>query len=898
MILSRKWLNEFVELPIDEYDDKRFAEAMTISGSKGEVTEDLSKTIDNVKVGRIVKLEKHPNSDHMLVCQLDVGGEEPVQICTGAWNVHEGDLVPVALHKSLLPGGVKIEKGKLRGVASYGMLCSLKELGMTAVHDYPYAVIKAAAILGDYHPIDPAKPSISHDIHHGDVIFGSVVAADVLHIERFETYKWKVELDLGFRLVDIVTDCQNIHVGDMIAYDSKRGIICTLADLRAKQEEFPHCIEDGIFVLHEDCKPGDDVGKLIGLDDHVVEFEITPNRPDCLCRIGLAREAAVTFGKELKLHEPVVKARARGDINDHAKIIIEEPELCPRYTARLVKNVRIAPSPEWMRQRIRNAGMRPINNIVDITNYVMLEYGQPMHAFDFSCVDNGEIHVRCAREGETIRTLDGTERKLSTSMLCICDTDKPVAVAGVMGGENSEIVGDTAMVLFESANFNGPSVRRTATALGMRTDASARFEKGLDLDNTVAAVERACELIELLGAGEVMEGIIDVLPKPIEKRTVKLEVEKINALLGTDIAEETMRDILTQLGFTLEGDTICVPSWRGDVEHYSDIAEEVARFYGYNEIPVEFTGAISTCGGFTDVQQCEREIGLACRSMGMDEIITYSFISPTYYDKIRMPADSPLRDSLRILNPLGEDTSIMRTTILPSMLEIISRNYSFRNKAAALYEIGRIYLKREDGLADEPKIVSIGAYGNGVDFFVLKGWVEELIAQLGAKSAKFVAERENPSYHPGRCAKVYVGGTYIGVMGQIHPEVAKNYGVDAEIYCAELSFEALYSVKGGIPVYKPLPRFPATTRDIAVVCDSSIPVGELKDCILENGGAYLTDCSLFDVYTGDRVAEGKKSVAFSLTMRAEDQTLTDEHAESTVKAVLEALEKQFGAVIR
>jgi len=898
MILSRKWLNEFVELPINEYDDKRFAEAMTISGSKVEVTEDLSQTINNVKVGKIIKLEKHPNSDHMLVAQVDVGAEAPVQICTGAWNVHEGDMIPVALHKSLLPGGVKIEKGKLRGVPSEGMLCSLKELGLTAVHDYPYAVIKAAAILGDYHPIDPEKPSITADIHHGDKIFGTVVAADVTHMHRFNTYNWKLELDLGVREVEIVTDCQNIHIGDMLAYDTKRGAVCTLADLRAKQEEFPHCIEDGIFVIHEDCKPGDNVGDLIGLDDHVVEFEITPNRPDCLCMIGLAREAAVTFGKELKLHEPKVKAKARGDIHDFAKVVIEDPELCPRYTARLVKNVRIAPSPEWMRQRIRNAGMRPINNVVDITNYVMLEYGQPMHAFDFSCVDNGEIHVRCAREGEVIRTLDGNERKLNPSMLCICDTDKPVGVAGVMGGENSEIVGDTAMVLFESANFNGPSIRRTATALGMRTDASSRFEKGLDIDNTIAAVDRACELIELLGCGEVMEGIIDVLPKPVEKRSIKLEPAKINALLGTDIDEATMRKILIDLGFTLEGDTIYVPSWRGDVEHYSDIAEEVARFYGYNEIPIEFTGAISTCGGFTQLQQCERDIGLACRSMGMDEIITYSFISPNYYDKIRMPADSPLRDSLRILNPLGEDTSIMRTTILPSMLEIISRNYNYRNKSAALYEIGRIYLKREDGLADEPKIVSMGAYGDGVDFFVLKGWVEELIAQLGARGAKFAAVKDNPSYHPGRCASVSIGDTYIGVLGQIHPEVAKNYGVDAEIYCAELSFDALFSVKGGIPVYKPLPRFPASTRDIAVVCDSSIPVGDLRDCIMANGGQYLTDCTLFDVYTGDRVAAGKKSVAFSLTMRAEDHTLTDEHTEGTVKAVLEALEKQYQAVIR
>ena len=894
MKLSRNWLNEFVDLSIEECDDRAFAEAMTVSGSKVEVTEDLSRSIVNVKVGKILSLEKHPNSDHMLVAQLDVGEEEPVQICTGAWNVHEGDLVPAALHNSLLPNGAKITKGKLRGVVSNGMLCSLKELELTE-HDYAYARIEAAAILGDYHPIDPEKPSISADIKAGDKIFGKVIAAQVKAVENAGVNLWKCSL---IPEAEVVTCCQNIHAGDLVAFDTGKTHICTLSDLHAKQEEFPHCINDGIFILHEDCRPGDEMAKVLGMDDHVVEFEITPNRPDCLCMIGLAREAAVTFGKELKLHEPEVKALAGGNIADMAKIVIEDGELCSRYTARMVKNVKIAPSPEWMCRRIRNAGMRPINNIVDITNYVMLEYGQPMHAFDFSCVDNGEIRVRRAKEGESIRTLDGNERKLTTDMLCICDTNKPVAVAGVMGGENSEIVGDTAMVLFESATFNGTSVRRTATALGMRTDASSRFEKGLDSQNTLKAVNRACELIELLGAGEVVEGIIDVVGKPYTETLVKLEPEKINALLGTDISADTMKDILLKLGFTLDGDMIHVPSWRADVEHYSDIAEEVARFYGYNEIPICFTGAISTCGGFTPVQQCEREVGQVCRSMGLDEIITYSFISPSYYDKIRMPADSPLRDSLRILNPLGEDTSIMRTTVLPSMLEILTRNFNYRNKSAALYEIGKTYHKKPDGTADEPKTVSIGAYGEGMSFFVLKGWVEQLCRSLAIGKLRFEAEKENASYHPGRCAKLYCGSRCIGVLGQIHPLVADNYGVDAELYCAELSFETLYELKGGIPVYKPLPKFPAVTRDIAVVCDSEIPAGRLLDCISANGGKYLCGCSIFDVYTGHHIAEGKKSVAFSLTMRAEEQTLTDEHAEGTVKAVLAALEKEFGAVIR
>ena len=894
MNLSRKWLNEFVDLPLKEVGDKAFAEAMSVSGSKVETTEDLSESMQNVKVGRILSIEKHPNSDHMLVTQMDVGGQSPVQICTGAWNVHVGDLVPVALHKSVLPGGIKIEKGKLRGVPSEGMLCSLKELGLTT-HDFPYAVITAAAILGDYHALDPEKPSISADIKAGDKIFGKVVAAEVKTVENAGVNLWKLTLEPA---AELVTPCMNLHEGNLVAYNTVSNSICTLADLHAAQEEFPHCIDDGILILHEDVKPGDDVAVMLGLDDHVVEFEITPNRPDCLCVIGLARETAVTFGKELKLHNPEVKASAGGNIADMAKIVIEEPELCPRYTARMVKNVKIAPSPAWLCERLRNSGMRPINNIVDITNYVMLEYGQPMHAFDFSCVKDGEIHVRLAREGETIQTLDGNARALTTNMLCICDTEKPVAVAGVMGGANSEIVGDTAMVLFESANFNGASIRRTATALGMRTDASGRYEKGLDPNNTLQAVERACELIELLGAGEVVKGIIDVVPNELKQTHVKLEPEKINGLLGTDICREDMIVILEKLGFTVEGDDISVPSWRGDVEHYSDIAEEVARFYGYNEIPVRFTGAISSCGGFTPVQKCEREIGQICRSMGLDEIITYSFISPSYYDKIRMPADSPLRESLKILNPLGEDRSIMRTTVLPSMLEILTRNYNYRNKEAFLYEIGKIYLKREDGTADEPKVISMGAYGPDMNFFTLKGWVEELLNGLDCGELHFEAEKNNASYHPGRCAKVYAGGKYVGIFGQIHPETAANYGVDAEFYCAELSFETVFSLMGGIPVYKPLPKFPSVARDIAVVCDRSIPVGDMCEAVMKNGGKYLVSCRPFDVYTGSHMAADKKSVALSLVMRSDDQTLTDEHAEETVNKVLSVLSSEFGAVIR
>ena len=895
MILSRKWLNEFVD--VSDISDREFDEAMTLSGSKVETVTALDESLKNVVVGKILSMEKHPDSDHMWICQIDVGQAEPTQIVTGAWNIHVGDLVPVAQHKSLLPNGTKIEKGKLRGVVSNGMLCSLKELNLTAEHDYPYAVITPAALLNDYKPLDPEKPSIPADIKAGDKVFGPVVCGKVLECEAQSYGQYHTTLDIGGATVSPDTACSNLHAGDLVAYNTKTDSICTLEDLHAEQKEFPHCIADGIFVLNEDVKPGDDMAVVIGADDHVVEFEITPNRPDCLSVIGLAREASATFGRPLKLHTPEVKG-CGGSIAELVDIDIEDGDLCPRYTARMVKNVKIQPSPAWMRERLRNSGVRPINNIVDITNYVMLEYGQPMHAFDFSCVEGNHIIVRTAREGETIQTLDGNQRKLTTSMLCICDENKPVCVAGVMGGANSEIVGDTAMVLFESANFNGTSVHRTAAALNMRTDASSRYEKGLDPMNTLKAVERACELVELLGAGEVVEGVMDVIAKDSNPVTVKLEPEKVNGLLGTDVSREEMVRILESLDFKVEGDTIHVPSWRSDVEHYSDIAEEVARFYGYNNIPDTLSNGLTARRGLTDIQQTENLLGSVCRAAGYDEIITYSFISPTYYDKIDLPKDSPLRDSLKILNPLGEDTSIMRTTTLPSMLEILTRNYNFRNKSAKLYELGRVYFKRADGLADEPKVLTLGAYGDNMDFFTLKGAVEAVLKQLRIENVRFLADSENPSYHPGRCAKVFSGDRLLGVLGQVHPHVAGNYGVDAELYAAELRFDALYESKGAQPVYQPLPKFPAVTRDIAVVCDASVTVGELEDAIRKGAKGLLKDAALFDIYTGVGIAPGKKSVAFNLTLRADDRSLTAEEADADVKSILTALEQECGAVLR
>ncbi|MEG1988865.1 MAG: phenylalanine--tRNA ligase subunit beta [Oscillibacter sp.] len=798
MILSRKWLNEFVQIDENDHD---FSEVMTLSGSKVEGTEVLGSEIKNVVVGRVAAMEKHPDSDHMFICQMDIGAAAPLQIVTGAQNLQVGDVVPTALDNSDLPGGVHITAGKLRGVDSNGMLCSLKELGFTAVHDFPTAIEEGIFVLSS----DP--------------------------------------------------------------------------DLRSK------------LVLGQDVVP------LLGLDDHVVEFEITPNRPDCLSVIGLAREAAATFGKELRLHTPVIQG-CGGSIADSLDIEIENGDLCPRYTARMVKNVKIAPSPAWMRERLRNSGVRPINNIVDITNYVMLEYGQPMHAFDFSCVEGGKIIVRTAREGETIQTLDGNQRTLTPSMLCICDAQRPVCVAGVMGGANSEILGDTGMVLFESANFNGASIRRTATALGMRTDASARYEKGLDPMNTMKAVQRACELVELLGAGEVIDGVMDVIAKDANPTTVKLEPKKINALLGTDVPEAEMRRILLSLDFQLDGDVITVPSWRADVEHNADIAEEVARFYGYNQIPTTLMRGETVRGGYSPLQLVENSVGALCRTVGYDEIITYSFISPTYYDKINLPADSALRNSLKILNPLGEDTSIMRTTTLPSLLEILSRNYHFRNKAAKLYELGRTYFQKADGLAEEPKVLSLGAYGDEMDFFALKGAVETVLAGLRITNLRYVAETENPSYHAGRCAKVYCGDRLLGVLGQVHPAVAEHYDVDTALYAAELDFAALYASVDAAPIYHPLPRFPAVTRDIAVLCDKAVTVAALEDCIRRGAKGLLKGVSLFDIYTGPGVPEDKKSVAFNLLLRSDDRSLTAEEADADVSSILELLKAELHAALR
>ena len=795
MKLNRKWLNEeFVDL--SAYSDKEYTEKLTVFGQKVETYERMDAEIRNVKVGKVVSIVRHENSDHMWVCQVDVGEEEPVQIVTGAQNVHEGDLVPAALHNSWLAGGVHITKGKLRGVKSNGMLCSFQELGLT-------------------------------------------------------------------------------------------------------QNDLPGVFADGIWILNdEDCKVGDDINLVIGNDDTVVEFEITNNRPDCYSIIGLARESAAAFGLQMKHHEPVVHGSDVGSMYDMLDVEVPAEHLCNRYTSRMVKNVRIAPSPKWMRDRLRANGVRPINNIVDITNYVMLEYGQPMHAFDYRYVGSGKIVVREAAEGETLTTLDGNVRQLQPGMLVIADENKPIGLAGIMGGENSEILDDTTTVVFESANFNGTSIRQTALALGMRTESSGKFEKNLDPMMTLPAVQRACELVELLEAGDVMDGIVDIINYVPEAKTLPLEPEKINKLLGTNISKEDMVKYLNLLEIEVEGDTIKVPSFRPDLNLMADIAEEVGRSYGYNEIPTT-SFKTSTQGGYTPTMVMESKAGTLCRSLGYSEIITYSFVSPTIFDQIRIPADSPLRNTLKIQNPLGEDTSIMRTIALPSMLDILSRNYAYHNKAAKLYELAKIYLPVEGQvLPEEPKMLLLGTYGAGETFFSLKGELEAIMTGLRLPKATYAAVKDNPSYHPGRCASVSIDGQLLGYMGQVHPQVAKNYGMDGEIYCAELDFTKMTGLVLPEPTYVPLPKYPSVSRDLALVCDEAVTVAAAEEVIRASAGKLLRDVRLFDIYRGTGIPEGKKSMAFSLELRSDDRTLTDADSEAVMSKVLAAVAGKLDAQLR
>ena len=796
MNLSMKWLSDYVTLDTTVKD---FCAAMTMSGSKVEVATEEGSEIKNVVVGKLLSVVPHENSDHLVVCQVDVGQEQPIQIVTGAPNVKAGDIVPVALCGAELPNGVKIKKGKLRGVESNGMLCSLGELGLT-VHDFPYA------------------------------------------------------------------------------------------------------IADGIFLIQEDCQIGQDIHEAIGLNDTSVEFEITSNRPDCLSVTGLAREAAATYHVPLNLKKPTFQG-IDGNIQDALQVEIQNKEKCPRYAAGIVKNVKIAPSPRWMRERLRASGVRPINNLVDITNYVMLEYGQPMHAFDLRYVKDGKIVVRNAAEGETITTLDGVTRTLSPEMLVIADAEKPIAVAGVMGGEYSGIMEDTNTVVFESAYFEPVQVRRTAKKLGMRTDASARYEKGLDPEGCLRTLERAFELVELLGAGEPVRTHIDLNYNEKQRNRIPFDPEWINKFLGTDISREEMCDTMKMLEIEVDGDTCISPSFRIDLERPADLAEEVARIYGYNNIPSTVIKGVANAS-LTPKQKFRRTLENATVAVGCYGILTYSFISPKYFDKIALPTDSSLRKTVVISNPLGEDTSVMRTTTLPSMLETLSLNYKNRNAAVALYEIGKEYLPTApDKLPEEPDRLTIGMYGDDADFFTLKGMVETILETAGLHDCTYKACGTDAPFgeicalHPGRSAVIYAGETPIGYLGEVHPTVQKNYDIGTRTYVAKLLIDEMQPLAQTEITYQPLPKFPAITRDLSLVCADEVPVGDLQAAMKNAVGNILEQITLFDVYKGEQIADGMKSVSFSIRMRSHEGTLTDEQADAAMKRVLKAL-KEHGATLR
>lgn len=785
MDISYKWLKEFANVSAGS---KEFMHRMNMSGTEIKGFRSLSDGLSNIAVGKILKIEKHPDADKLVVCQVDVGDKGTIQIVTAATNVFEGAVVPVALHKSVVAGGHKIEKGKLRGVESSGMFCSVEELGITE-HDYPDA------------------------------------------------------------------------------------------------------IKDGILILKEG-NPGDSIFTTLGMDDVIFEADVATNRPDCLSVKGIAREAAATFGVPFVERKPELKNTVKEDVSKYLKVTVNAPDLCPRYTARVVKNVRIAPSPLWLVEKLRNSGIRSINNIVDITNYVMMEYGQPMHAFDYSCVKGGEIIVRRAGDSRTVKTLDGEERELNPEMLVIADAEKPIAVAGVMGGENSEITDKTETVVFESANFFGPSIRRTAKAVGMRTDASARYEKGLDPLMTREALDRACELVEMLDAGDVVDEVIDVDFSDKTQKKIHLDVDWINTYINTSLSRREMEKILESLCFEIKLHDVIVPSFRSDIETKYDLSEEVARIYGYDNIKPESFKSEASGGGYTDEQKFVIKLNESLRAAGLSEIFTYTFIGPKSFDKIRVPENDARRNYLKISNPLGEDTSIMRTTTLPSMLEILSKNYNNRNPEAYLYELGKVFEKTSDEtLPNEKTVVTVGFYDNSEasDFFTLKGMIESVAAAMNIKNVSYVPCADNASYHPGRCAYLLSDGEKIGVFGEIHPTVAANYEIDKKVYCAELSLEKLYASVGEEKKYKPVPKHPASTRDLGLLCKDEVYNADIVNIIKTAGGKHLESVKLFDIYTGKQVAPGYKSLAYSLVFRKEDGTFADAEIDAFVSKILAAL---------
>ena len=797
MNTSLSWIKAYV--PDLDVTAQEYADAMTLSGTKVEGFEELDADLDKIVIGQIEKIEKHPDADKLVVCQVNIG-TGTTQIVTGAPNVFEGAKVPVVLDGgrvagghdgSKTPGGIKIKKGKLRGVESNGMMCSIEELG-------------------------------------------------------------------------------------------------------SSRDMYPEAPEEGIYIFPEDARVGESAVKALGLDDVVVEYEVTSNRVDCFSVVGIAREAAATFNK--KFVPPVVTETGNDeDVNDYVKVSVENTDLCPRYCARVVKNIKIGPSPKWMQRRLASVGIRPINNLVDITNYVMEEYGQPMHAYDLETIAGHQIVVKTAQDGETFTTLDGQERKMDKDVLMICDGEKAIGIAGIMGGENSMITDDVKTMLFEAACFDGVNIRKSSKRVGLRTDASGKFEKGLDPNNAKAAIDRACQLVEEMGAGEVVGGIVDVYGKEKHPVRVPFDADKINAMLGTDISEEVMLGYFKKidLEYDPEAKEVIAPTFRQDLFRLADIAEEVARFYGYDNIPTTLPNGEATTGKLSfklRIEQAARDIAEFC---GFSQGMCYSFESPKVFDKLLLPADSPLRRTVEITNPLGEDYSIMRTTSLNGMLTSLATNYNRRNKDVRLYELGNIYLPKSLPLTELPEErmqFTLGMYGKG-DFFSMKGVVEEFFEKIGMKNREtYDPGAGKPYLHPGRQANIVYDGKVVGYLGEIHPEVADIYGIGERAYVAVIDMPEIMEYATFDRKYYGIAKYPAVTRDISMVVPKHILAGQIEEVISAKGGKYLESYALFDLYEGAQIKEGFKSVAYSTVFRAKDKTLEDAEVTEAMERILKALE--------
>lgn len=788
-----KWLKEFVDIDISP---KELGDRLTLSGSKVEEIISKDEEIQNVVTGKILKIEPHPDAEKLVICQVEVNNGEVIQIVTGADNMKEGDIVPTALHGSSLPNGVKIKKGKLRGVMSNGMMCSKEELGLP--------------------------------------------------------------------------DEENIH---------------------------------GLMIMDKNTPVGKDIKLVLDeLNDAVIDFEITSNRPDCFSILGIARETAATLDKKLRYPDISVKGALHEDINNFLSVEVRD-SLCLRYIARAVKNVKIGPSPDWMQEKLISYGVRPINNIVDITNYVNAELGQPLHAFDRRQITSSKIVVERAKEGEKFTTLDKAERTLTGDMLCIKDGERTVALAGVMGGLNSEVVDDTSEIIFESANFDGTNIRITSNKLALRTEASMRYEKDLDPNLTEMAVLRACHLVEELGCGDVVNTVIDVYPEVDKEKNLTVSAAWVNKFLGTEISVEEMKVLLERLELKAESDgdnlIITVPTFRRDLNIKEDIAEEIARIYGYNKIVPTLSSGAQGRGGKTEKQKIEDKIIETLLFSGLNQSISYSFTSRKVFDKVNIPEDSLLRCAVEIKNPLGEDFSIMRTTTLPSIMENLGRNFSRNNDYARLFEIGKVYLKKTDekDLPKEKNIITIGMYGN-CDYLDIKGAVENLLEALGIEKFEFIREKDNASYHPGKTAALLVNKEYAGVFGEIHPDVSENYGIDTNSFVAELNMDLLINNAKVKQQYKSLPKFPSVTRDIALLVDDSVLVQDIHKVIKSKGGNLVEKIELFDVYKGKQIPEGKKSIAYRIVYRSEDKTLTDKDVNKVHSKILSTLEFNLGAELR